>query len=99
MPVPTCQMRRALGAAPSTRIHVPEMKAAAEKRTAEITAAVSTQIAEAEARIAKAKAEALNGLRAIAAETARDVVGKLAALTPEAGAVDTAVAAALKESR
>jgi len=76
-----------------------EMKAAAEKKTAEVTAAVSAQIAEAEARIGKAKTDALNGLRSIAADTARDVVGKLAALTPDAGTVDAAVASALKETR
>ena len=76
-----------------------EMKAAADKKTAEVTAAVTSQITEAEARIAKAKADAMNGMRAMAAETARDVVAKLASLTPDAGTVDAAVAAALKESR
>jgi F-type H+-transporting ATPase subunit b len=76
-----------------------ELKAAADKKTAEVTSAVAAQISEAEARIAKAKAEALNGMRAIAADTARDVVTKLAQITPAPGAVDAAVSAALKESR
>src|SRR5258708_2669606 len=50
-----------------------EMKAAAEKKTAEINAQVGAQISDAEARIAKAKSDALGGLRTIAAETARDI--------------------------
>jgi F-type H+-transporting ATPase subunit b len=76
-----------------------EMKAVADKKTADVSAAVAAQIGEAETRIAKAKSDALAGMRTIAAETARDVVGKLAALTPDAGAVDQAVATALKETR
>jgi len=38
-------------------------------------------------------------MRTLAAETARDVVGKLASLSPDAAAVDAAVATALKEAR
>ena len=76
-----------------------EMKAAADKKTAEISAQVGAQISEADARIAKAKTDALGSLRTIAAETARDIVAKLAALNPDSGAVDAAVASALKESR
>ena len=76
-----------------------ESKAVADKKTAEVTAAVNAQIAEAEARIAKAKTDALAGMRTLAAETARDVVAKLASLSPDAAAVDTAVANALKETR
>jgi len=76
-----------------------ETKAIAEKQTADVTATVNAQIAEAEARIAKAKNDALSGMRALAAETARDVVGKLASLSPDAAAVDAAVATALKEAR
>jgi F-type H+-transporting ATPase subunit b len=76
-----------------------EMKAAADKKTAEVNAEVSTKISEGEARIAKAKSDAMGSLRTIAAETARDIVSKLASLTPDAGAVDAAVGNALKESR
>ena len=76
-----------------------EMKAAADKKNAEVGAEVSAQISEAEARIAKAKTDAMAGLRALAADTARDIVAKLAALTPDGGAVDAAVGNALRESR
>jgi F-type H+-transporting ATPase subunit b len=76
-----------------------EVKALADKRTAEVTEAVNAQIAAAEARIAKARAESLDGIRQTAVESARAVVAKLAGLTPEAGAVEAAVAAAAKESR
>ena len=76
-----------------------DMKAKADTQTAEVMVEVNKQIADAEARIGKAKSEALDGLRAMAADTARDVVGKLASLCPAPGAVDTAVSDALKESR
>ncbi len=76
-----------------------EMKEIADKKTAEVSARVTTQITEGEARINKAKQDAMDGLTGIAADTARDVVNKLAALSPEGGAVDAAVAKALKETR
>jgi F-type H+-transporting ATPase subunit b len=76
-----------------------EMKAAADKKNAEVSAQVGAQISEAETRIAKAKSDAMSGLRSIAGDTARDIVAKLAALTPDSGAVDAAVGSALKETR
>jgi len=76
-----------------------DVKAVADKKTAEVTAAVTKQIVEAEARIAAAKQSALDGIKSVAADTARDVVAKLAGLSPDAGAVDSAVAGALKEAR
>ncbi len=76
-----------------------DMKAVADKRTADVTAAVAKQISEAEARIASAKQAALDSIKGVAAETARDVVAKLAGLSPDAGSVDAAVATALKEAR
>jgi F-type H+-transporting ATPase subunit b len=76
-----------------------QAKAVADARTAEVTAQVNTQITNAEIRIAKAKDDAMAGIKALAGETARDVVGKLTGLAPDAGAVDNAVAAALKEAR
>lgn len=81
------------------RTIVNEAKAAADTRTAEVATQVAAQVADAEARIAKAKEAAMASLARIAADTARDVVGKLANLSPEAGAVDAAVAAALKEGK
>lgn len=76
-----------------------DVKAVADKKTAEVTAAVTKQIVEAEARINAAKQAALDGIKSVAADTARDVVAKLAGLSPDAGAVDSAVAGALKEAR
>jgi F-type H+-transporting ATPase subunit b len=76
-----------------------EAKATAEKRTTELGVQVARQVADAEARILKAKDDALASLRGIAAETARDVVAKLANLSPSAGDVEAAVAAALKETK
>ena len=76
-----------------------DVKAIADKKTAEVVAAVTEQITSAEARIAKARSDALDGMKQLAADSARDVVAKLAAITPEAGKVDAAVASALKEAR
>ena len=79
--------------------HMRAIQAVADKRTADVTAAVAKQISEAEARIASAKQAALDRIKGVAAETARDVVAKLAGLSPDAGSVDAAVATALKEAR
>jgi F-type H+-transporting ATPase subunit b len=76
-----------------------EAKATADARTAELSAQVGKQVADAEARIAKAKEDALASLRGIAAETARDVVAKLAGLSPSQTELDAAVTAALKETK
>lgn len=76
-----------------------DLKAVAEKRTADISAQIGKQVSDAEARIGAAKQSALDAMKGIAADTARDVVAKLTSITPDAGAVDTAVAAALKETR
>lgn len=76
-----------------------DLKAVAEKRTGELTAQIGKQVSEAEARITAAKNAALDAMKGIAADTARDVVAKLASVTPDAAAVETAVATALKETR
>ncbi len=76
-----------------------EAKAVAEARTSELSAQVAKQVSDAEARIVKAKDEAIAGLKSIAAETAKDVVAKLANLSPAASDVDAAVTAALKETK
>ncbi len=75
-----------------------ELKTVADARTAEVSNAVNRQINEAEARIGEAKKKALESIKNVAADTARDVVAKLAGLSPDAGAVDNAVAAALKDA-
>ncbi len=76
-----------------------EAKATADARTAELSAQVGKQVADAEARIAKAKEDAIASLRGIAAETAKDVVAKLAGLSPSQADLDAAVTAALKETK
>ena len=76
-----------------------EAKAAAEKRMAELATQVASQVADAEARIAKAKDDALASLKGIAADAAKDVVAKLANLSPAQGDVEAAVAAALMETK
>jgi F-type H+-transporting ATPase subunit b len=81
------------------RIVTNEAKAIAEKRTAEVTAAVNDQITQAEARIARARQDALDSLKQVAADNAKAVVAKLTNLSPDDGAVQTAVATALKETR
>lgn len=75
-----------------------ELKTVADARTAEVTNEVNRQINEAEARILQAKKKALESIKGVAADTARDVVAKLAGLSPEAGTVESAVAAALKDA-
>jgi F-type H+-transporting ATPase subunit b len=75
------------------------MKKVADDRTAAVSAEVNAQIANAEARIAKAKDEAIGSIRAIAVETAREAVGKLAGLSLDAVKIDAAVSGALKDQR
>ena len=75
-----------------------DLKGIADARTAEVSTAVNRQIVEAEAHIAEAKKKALESIKGVAADTARDVVAKLAGLSPDAGAVDSAVASALKDA-
>ena len=74
-----------------------DMKAVAEKRAAAVGEIIAKQVGEAEARINKAKSDALAAMRTLAGDTARDVVAKLTSVSPDAGAVDAAVGAALKE--
>lgn len=78
------------------RVAQTEIKAAAEARTTEMSNRIAKQIDEAEARISAAKEVAMESLTIIAAETARDVVSKLAQINPTKDAVDTAAAQALK---
>ncbi len=76
-----------------------DVKAVADKRTEEISAAVAKQVAEAEARIAKAKQDALDSMKTVASESAAAIVAKLTGLNPDGGAVASAVASALKDTR
>jgi len=76
-----------------------DVKAVADQRTAEISATVAKQVADAEARIAKAKQDALDSMKTLAGESASAIVAKLTGLNPDSGAVATAVASALKDGR
>lgn len=76
-----------------------EMKAVVDQKTAAVSADVTKQIAEAEARIAKAKTEALTQIKSIAGDTAREAVSKLAGLSVDGGKLDVAIASALKDAR
>ena len=81
------------------RAMLADVKAVADKRTEEISASVAKQVAEAEARIGKAKQDALASMKTLAGESAAAIVAKLTGLDPDGGAVATAVAAALKDTR
>ena len=72
-----------------------ELKALTDKRTEEVAGQVAKQVSEAEARIDRARKDALQAMREVAAETAREVVAKLAGVAPDAHALETAVAGAI----
>jgi F-type H+-transporting ATPase subunit b len=76
-----------------------EMKKIADEKTAAVNAEVGKQVADAEARIAQAKTEAMASIKSIAGDTAREAVSRLAGLTLDAAKVDAAVGAALKDAR
>lgn len=76
-----------------------EMKAIADKENAAVNAAIAKQIADGEARIAQAKTAAMDQIKSIAADTAKEAVAKLAGLSLDAGKVDAAVGVALKDAR
>jgi len=76
-----------------------ELKKVADDKTAVVNAEVGKQIADAEARIEKAKADAMGSIKSIAADTAREAVARISGLTLDAGKIDAAVGAALKDAR
>lgn len=69
----------------------------AAERQAELGARLHADIQEAEAGIAEARDKAVAGIRDLAAEVAHSAAEKLAGETVDAGAVRSAVDAALKE--
>ena len=69
----------------------------AAERQAELGARLHADIQEAEAGIAEARDKAVAGIRDVAAEVAHSAAEKLAGETVDAGAVRSAVDAALKE--
>ncbi|MCB2109185.1 MAG: F0F1 ATP synthase subunit B' [Rhodobacteraceae bacterium] len=76
-----------------------DVKKVADAQNAAVNAEITKQIADAESRIAKAKQDAMDSIKSIAAETAKDAVAKLAGISPDGGKIDGAVAAALKDAR
>lgn len=76
-----------------------EMSRKAEARNREVAGRLNQQIAEGEARIGKARDEALASVREVATEAAQAIAAKLADVTLADDKVDAAVGAALQESR
>lgn len=70
-------------------------KAEADKEAAALNARLDAQIAEAEQRIARARAAAMGALQQVASETALDVVRRLTGTAISDGAVNQAVAGVL----
>jgi len=73
--------------------------AAAAAQAATLNARLEKQLAEAEQRIAAARASAMGALRNVATDTASAVVTRLVGSAPAAGAVEQAVDAALAARR
>jgi F-type H+-transporting ATPase subunit b len=74
-------------------------KDAAAAQSATLNARLEAQLAEAETRIAAARGAAMGALRSVASDTATAVVTRLVGSTPQTGAIDQAVDAALAARR
>jgi F-type H+-transporting ATPase subunit b len=72
-----------------------EAKAAAATQAATLNQRLEHQLADAEARIAEARASAMGALRQVATETAATVIARLTGAQPEQSRLDGAIAAAL----
>jgi F-type H+-transporting ATPase subunit b len=72
---------------------------AAAAQAASLNARLEKQLAEAEQRIATARASAMGALRNVATDTASAVVTRLVGMAPATGAVEQAVDAALAARR
>ena len=72
-----------------------EAKAASAKQSATLNERLEKQLAEAEARIAEARASAMGALRQVATETAATVVARLTGAPPEQARLDGAIGHAL----
>lgn len=75
-----------------------EIAKAAEARNREVGTRLAAQIKDGEARIAKARDEALASVKDIAAAAAAATAEKLVGLTPDQAAVDAAIEGAMKET-
>jgi F-type H+-transporting ATPase subunit b len=74
---------------------VEQAKVQADSQSATLNAKLETQLAEAEQRIAAARASAVGALRGVATETTAALVARLTGWPAESGRVDSAVGAAL----
>jgi F-type H+-transporting ATPase subunit b len=74
-----------------------ETDAEAAKRLDALSKDLAVKSAAADQRIAAAKAQAIDNIRGVAADVARQAVAKLAGVDVDAGAAEAAVATALKE--
>lgn len=74
-----------------------ETDAEAAKRLDALSKDLAVKSAAADQRIAAAKAQAIDNIRGVAADAARQAVAKLAGVDVDAGAAEAAVAGALKE--
>jgi F-type H+-transporting ATPase subunit b len=72
-----------------------EANAAAATQAATLNAQLERQLAEAESRIAEARASAMGALRQVATETASTVIARLTGAAPEPSLLDGAIARAL----
>lgn len=75
-----------------------EISKAAEARNREVGTKLAAQIKDGEARIGKARDEALASVKDIAATAAAATAEKLVGLTPDQSAVDAAIDGAMKET-
>jgi F-type H+-transporting ATPase subunit b len=76
-----------------------ELKKVADDKNAAINAELGKQIADAEARIEKAKLDAMGSIKSIAVDTAREAVARISGLSLDAAKIDAAVGLALKDAR
>ena len=72
-----------------------EAKKAAALQGEALNARLEKQLQDAEAQIAQARASAMSALRQVATETAATVVRRLTGVAPDAGRLNSAIAAAL----
>ena len=68
-----------------------EMNALAAEENAKVDGQVASQLEEAETRIESAKAEAMASVKSIAAEVVQDTASKIAGISVDGGAAETAV--------
>jgi len=86
-------------ASDTLRVAAENVKELIDTRQAGISDAIAEQIKNGEDRIAAAKAEAMDGLQTVAAETAREAALRLASLEVDEKRANEAVVAAIRDTR